>query len=149
MRSILLALAAVLAYAPQASAVDLESATNQQILRELSRRLDGSGGGETASATYVCDSSGYLQLTLSGSTTPATRSIYTGSFQACNGQSSALNAHKSEIRVATTIAACDSSGYLTQYLFRPNGTITDAGSTYTGSSNNCLPQAKQINGTGR
>jgi hypothetical protein len=136
---------ALLVLCSGAYAVDLEFASNDQILRELARRLNSGSPAEAGRADYICDSSGYLNVNLTGTATAQKRQIYTGSYSHCTEQANLLAASKARITSLTTAAACDSSGYLYRYSLTPAGNIADLGNTYTGSYSNCVEQAKQIN----
>ncbi len=130
-----------------AQAVELHLATNRQILQELNRRLDNSGGpGESASASYLCDGSGYLKIeVINAKGELKTDSKYLGSTASCQEQVPLLNQNKARIYGLTTFALCDGSGYLAKYSVNEQGVLKSVSSNYIGSYATCLPQAKQIN----
>lgn len=132
-----------------AKAVDLQAASNQQILDELSFRLrngGGGGGGRTTTANYLCDSSTYLKMSIVGPTgTETTKQVYIGDSAACTSQVSILNANRSRIDRTVVVAVCDSSTYLNRISVTVDGAVHDLNNTYIGDANQCLSQARTIN----
>ena len=138
------------AFVGTAKAVDLQSATNQQILDELSFRLrnggGGGGGGRTTTANYLCDSSTYLKMSIVGPTgSETTKQVYIGDSAACTSQVSVLNANRSRIDRTVVVAVCDSSTYLNRISVTVDGAVHDLNNTYIGDATQCLSQARIIN----
>ena len=128
---------------PSGFAIDLNLATNQQLLDEVGRRLGSPSTGENAIASYICDSS-YLRTSVIGVSNKAELSTYIGDLGRCQEQSGVLNQYKTKIYGLTLVAICDSS-YLRRYKMLPAGTISEVDSTYMGDYNRCVTQAKLLN----
>lgn len=141
----------VLVFALTAScafAVELQDATNQQILDELALRLrlGGGIGGDSAAVTYLCDSSSYLKVSIVGpSGTETARQFYTGSSDYCSRQRTILNASRSRINRTTIVAVCDSSSYLKRFSITEQGVTHDLASNYVGNTEACFDQARTVN----
>lgn len=137
------------AFVGTAKAVDLQTASNQQILDELSFRLrngGGGGGGRTTTANYLCDSSTYLKMSIVGPTgTETTKQVYIGDSAACTSQVSILNGNRSRIDRTVVVAVCDSSTYLNRISVTVDGAVHDLNNTYIGDATQCLTQARTIN----
>lgn len=127
--------------------VELTSATNDQLLGEVARRMQGGDGGGISVASYTCHSSGYLYIHLVSPSGVTKEAYYTTpNYNRCLEQVGPLNAHKSKIRETTVIAVCDSSGYLYRVPLTPTGTIGTATYMSTANYDACLAQAKLVNG---
>jgi hypothetical protein len=129
-------------------AVELRSASNQEILDELSYRLrtggGGSGGGSRAG--YTCDSSSYLHLSVVSPTgSEAQESIYIGNAGQCSSQAQILNTNRSRVNSTTVVAICNSSAYLKRYSITTAGAIAELEQRYIGDMQNCLAQAQSLN----
>ncbi len=130
-------------------AVDLQFATNDQILSELSRRLNGGINPiEGAKAIYTCDSTPSLTVSLYGiSGVPSEDKVYIGNQTQCASQVEILTKYKSKISQVTVVAVCDGNGYLYRYSLKPDGKIGNKTQTYMESYNSCFTQASAINGS--
>jgi hypothetical protein len=127
-------------------AVELSSATNEQLLAELRGRLNGVVvEGNSAIASYICDASGYLNVSLTSQTSADSKKFYIGAYQDCNSQSKTLAAKKSKISQVTFMAVCDASGYLNKYAVYPFGKFGNEEKIYLGTMADCIVQANQIN----
>jgi len=138
--------AAILSAAPLA-AVDLQSATNQQLVDEVGRRLSVAGpGSASAVATYTCDSSATLHLTVFNSSgTTNEQTVYVGDAGNCTAQANVLNSNRTQINGLVLAAACDSSGTLHRFPITTAGTFGTDSTVYVGDVPTCIAQAKQIN----
>jgi hypothetical protein len=133
-------------FAVSAHAVELGSASNDQLIDELRYRLNaGSPGGSSAFADYSC-SGQYLYISLTGPDgSTKQQNYYTSSEGACTQQIGTLNAKKSKINT-TTIAALCAGQYLYRIPLLPAGTFGNVTNQYMSSENACTEQAKLING---
>ncbi len=127
-------------------AVDLTFATNQQILEELARRLNsGPGPGGNAFASYICDSYGYMAISLVAPTKTSEIKLYIGNDSQCNQQAAILSTNKSKIYSFAQAAVCDSYSYMKRYSLTQYGELKEISSTYMGDYQKCFDQAKIIN----
>ncbi len=129
-----------------ASAVDLEQASNRQLLQEVAKRLEPGAATSSVIVTYLCDSSGYLKMeTLGPAGVSKSESKYLSSTQSCEEQAVLLRQNKARVNGLTLLAVCDSSGYLYKYSIDEKAEIKSLSSAYLSSYGACLPQAKAIN----
>lgn len=122
--------------------VELHLATNEQILGELSQRLNTGAPSPNAIATFICDSN-YLKISLVGHVTGSAK-LYIGDQAKCLEQATPLNKNKSKVYTLTIAAACDSN-YLKRYAFYASGDLKELDSTYIGDYTQCMVQAKALN----
>ncbi|MFZ4715210.1 MAG: hypothetical protein ACOYL6_15920 [Bacteriovoracaceae bacterium] len=141
-----------------AADVCLQSASNNELLTELSRRLTSPQPQPVLSSafmSYSCrENSGPTALTftavnsLTGVETKA--EFWTGSIQACNENISILSSIKARIFQSTMIAGCNwvGRGYgLSKKMIFPDGQIKDLSQKIYDQEAQCEAQAKLINST--
>jgi hypothetical protein len=132
-----------------ASATDcLEQSTNSELLRELDRRLQGGSGGgsEGAIATFSCDGSTNLHISLVGSSgLEKAAQVYIGSTSRCEQLVGQLERTRSRILSTSLIGICDSATYLLRYSLTPAGGLTELSKRYIGSSSRCEEEAAKLN----
>ena len=124
-------------------AIDLNQASNQQLLDEVARRMNGGTNVVPAIASYICDTN-YVRVKLTGESQTGEVALYLEGSNRCLEQTNVLNAYKSKITSFSIIALCDSN-YLRRYKMLVAGTISPLDSTYIGDYDQCLTQAKAIN----
>jgi len=142
----LLTIASILLSASTLFAIDLQQATNEQILGELRYRLsNGSSNSGSAIADYSC-SGQYLFVTLTGTAgTNNQENVYISGNPSCKEQAKILNEKKSKINTVVVAAICNSN-YLYRKVLKPTGEFGNTTEQYMQSEADCIAQAKLING---
>lgn len=133
-------LVSVLMLASSSFAVELEQATNQQLLNEVSRRM-GTQVSE-ANVTYIC-SDYSMNVETTSAKTSVHRSFNMGDVKQCQEQAKILVANRSHITRLTTAAIC-SDDNLNKLTLKPDGSMT-VSTVYVGNYDGCFSQARQIN----
>ena len=126
----------------------LPQASNDEILRELSRRLNGgpNPGGNESVASYSCDAYGDLEISLVGPTGFEKKSkVMVRSQDNCANQAANLRAHRSRVTRVLLAGICDAYGDLHRFSLTQNGELGDLGTTMIRNAEACLQQAANIN----
>lgn len=128
-------------FASTSHAMDLSGATNSELLNEVSRRLgtSSSPGGGDGSLLASC-SSGYIKLSVYGTTANDTMSDFIGS--TCETVVNGLQPKVGSFSGIRILSICK-SGYLQTIKAESIGKITVANSDFVGS--NCQAQADRNN----
>jgi hypothetical protein len=135
-----------LGFASAIFAVELRDASSQQILDELAFRLRSGTPGGGARASYICDNSNYLKISVVSPTgSEATESVYIGNPTNCASQMQILNANRSRINGVTVASICDSSAYLKRFSITTAGALAELDSRYIGNITSCMNQAESLN----
>ena len=134
-----------LAFCAVAGATVLETATNDQLLGELSKRLHGGGTPIVgAQAIYACRSSYlYIYLTNADGVT-IEKNFSVASPTTCTRQADTLNRFRNRISQTTVIAVCRGAYLYRQPIFA-SGTFGSESNISTDSDSACLDQAELIN----
>lgn len=131
-----------------AFAVDLEHATNRQIIDELARRLNEATPPvqEHNSAFYTCDTFARLNISI---VTPRgeeyTAQMDSGSHTICATTANILNAYKNKIVNSTIVAICDSFDRVNRTQIMRNGFLRELSEISTGSPEECERSSSKIN----
>ena len=131
-----------------AFAVELENATNRQILDELARRLQGTTPPiqEHNVAFYTCDTFARLNISV---VTPRgqeyTAQMDGGSDSICSTTANILNAYKNKIANSTIVAICDSFNRVNRTQVMRNGSLRELPQISTRSPAECDRNSRQIN----
>lgn len=134
-----------------ATAQCVRQASDAELIAELQARLAAGSSGsvpptESASATYTCDSSGYLTIAIikpNGS--ESTDRNYLGNSDNCHVFADQLNETRQSFPHTSIFAICDTSGYLQRFSVTTAGVMTKLDRQYLGSFDNCKSQAATIN----
>ena len=126
----------------------LQNATDSDLLAELGRRLNSSGGGggsaDGAIATITCDSSNNMHIStvLPDTGKSQVYDRYIGS--SCADYATSLR-RVSNVGLSRSvlISVCDSSNNMAKILLTPAGDVKETSVTYIGSS--CKQQALDAN----
>jgi hypothetical protein len=129
----------------------LQSASDQEILNELSYRLS-SGGQQppinSAQVTASCDFAGNYSLSVTNleSGKEEQKSYRTGTSDLCNSALAVVRKKvpNSQLNQNTVVGSCDFSGYLSRMLLKTTGQIQDLGIQKIGTSDKCLEALEKL-----
>ena len=125
----------------------LQRATNQDLLDEIGRRLNGPNPTTSATASYNCDNFGDMLISLVGASgTESTAKVSVRNESGCQDQADALRNTRAKINVTMLAGVCDSFGDLHRFSLTPNGTLSTLSTTTLHDQQACLQQASQMNG---
>jgi hypothetical protein len=145
--SFLLLATLALSAAPLASAQDIHDATNQQLLNELARRLQGGGGGwpsdEAGIASYYCDSYTLTIRFLPARGSETSTSLNLSNSGECTKRVQQVG-NKTRITQRTIVAGCDSYT-LYRVLLDPRDGISSLPTQSLSNSSDCDREATRLN----
>lgn len=130
-----------------AFAIDLNQATNQQLLQEVGRRLGSPTPGAAALGTFLCDDWGELKADfIAADGTVGQMKLDTGDTTPhCQPQAKVLQRNRARIAAFTQFAVCDNWGELYRYSVNENAKVVSLGHTRLTNFQACVGQANIIN----
>jgi len=134
-----------LVFSTFSNAVELEDATDTELLGELAVRLDIPP--DNAIATYLCDKIGNITVDLVSST--GGHEVFVKKLCSptkCEEQVEYLSRNNHDIRELEQIALCTALGELARYALFTDGNIEFLGKSNEYTYDECFIKARRING---